>query len=388
VFVDGTNDGSGDTGAIGSPFDSMAQLHAASSLGSSRVIFRTGTYTLAGITVSNADDVNGEERIEWAYNGTPAHPVTWMAYPDETVTIDYEYTGSGAPYNTGDSVPRIRISGPAIYMDGLNFTRSMTMAFQLENRVSNHGAGFWRNDFLTTGPGIDGGNSAFIMWVAGSNDSFGDFVVGNSFEGIQGGTGNSGLKMYNTNHALIEGNWFDDTGNHNEATIALKATDVQYTLRNNAGEFTTTGIGGNMNGTVDPQSGEISYNLIRGASGAEPTSAGMTIGRSKINTIGQHDVFRNTFVAEIEISNLVTADGLYTFTHNVIVNDQGAQSPWPFFTESSITDSSRLVRDDNLTGASMDGILDANGELTGDSLTYLGTRGHQIPGAATGLDPC
>jgi hypothetical protein len=157
LFLDAVsgNDTTG-TGAIGAPWRTLSKLYSSSN-NNHITYFRAGTYTLAGITTAATDTSNGEERIEWEDRSA-----MWLAYPgDAQPVIDYEYAGSGAPYDDGFSVTRLRLANCLlIYFDGLKFFRSMTMAFQVFADTANPGM-TWRNClFDTTGPGIEGGNSA------------------------------------------------------------------------------------------------------------------------------------------------------------------------------------------------------------------------------------
>lgn len=379
-FVDAVsgNDTTG-TGAIGAPWQTLGKVHA-SSAANSRTYFRAGTYTLAGITATNADDINGEERVE--FSGS-ARSAIWLAYPgDARPVIDYEYSGTGYPYNTGASVPRIRISGTAIYVSGMRFVNSMTMAFQV-SRSSNRGAYFWNNQFDNTGPGLDGGNSGFIMWMATyggggtpGTQCYGDVVIGNTFNDIDAvGTngGNSVLKMYSMVKPLFYDNDITNTTASTEA-FAYKADVSQFTIRGNRfSSIGNTAISGNMDShnTGEETYGEVCYNYV-----ADATTSCLDIGNAKVDPfIGQVDVYRNTFVGPIRIENVLTADGPYNLFHNVIQNADGAQSPWAYIQETSITDASRVVLTDNTTGAS--GVVDGSGNLVNTAL--VGTRGHVIP---------
>lgn len=375
-FVDAVsgNDTTG-TGAIGAPWQTLAKV-SSTAAANSRTYFRAGTYTMAGLTTANTDDINGEEYVGW---NIVADSLIWLAYPgDAQPVIDFGYVGTGYPYNTGDSVPRFRMQGDCIYMDGLKFYRSMTMALQFI-RTNQRGVNIVNCDFDDHGPGLGGGNSACMMWVSsGGQPSFGDIVKNCTFNDIQYGTGNCALKLYGNNKMLIEGNVATNTGADDEATFAIKGDVLtRITVRGNSGDFDVTGIGGNMASTPG-MTAEICYNCIR----SDDTA--FTLGVAKVTNLGQVDVYRNTFVGHIIIHNLVTADGPYNFRRNVIINSAGAQTPWPYFSEFAVSDQTRLVLDNNLTGAAADAIVDASGNLQGAYLTNYGPttenpRGYQLP---------
>jgi hypothetical protein len=381
LFLDAVSGSDAAAGTLAAPWQTLDKLYDSSGA-YERTYFRAGTYTPAGITVENADDVNGEERIIWA---GVSRSTIWLAYPgDAQPIIDFGYSGTGYPYNTGDSVPRFRFGGAASCLIGLKFTNSMTMAFQMA-RGSNRGVYVWDCDFDNTGPGINGGNSAFIMWQAeyGSGGTpgsqcYGDVVIGCTFNDIDAvGTNgsNSVLKMYSMVKPLFDDNVITNSSDGVEC-FAYKADISQFTIRGNSfSNIGYTAISGNMDthNTGEETYGEVCYNYV-----ADADLSGLDIGNARVGDfIGQVDVYRNTFVCPIRVQNLYTVDGPYTFLHNVIQNADGAQAPWAYIQDTSISDSSRVTLTDNLTGAS--GVVDGSGNLTGANVSYLGTRGRQIP---------
>ena len=156
-FVDGVNGDSGGAGTIDDPWRTLADVHTNGGP-DGIVYFRGGaTYTVDGMPIDNVG--TDEERIEFDES---LQPVMWLAHPDDETrpVIDFGYTGEGE----GAIVPRIRLSGANIYLDGLETTRSFRMAFQI-GRFGEHGSTFRRLHMHDTGPGLDGGNSAFIMYI-------------------------------------------------------------------------------------------------------------------------------------------------------------------------------------------------------------------------------
>lgn len=379
VFLDGANDGTGDTGTAAAPFDTLAQAHA--SMGAnSRMFIRAGTYTFAGIAVTNNADANCEERIEWNQG---SRGVAWMAYPgDARPVIDFEWTGSAqADCATATSVPRIRLIGTGVHMSGLRFTRPMVMALQL-SRSSRRGVMLWDNEFTAGSFGVGGGNSSFLMWIqlygsggVPNTQAYGDVVSSNLFDSDYAGTDAFGATiMYSMLKPAIVGNLCRDFANGTDSSCYTPKADIsQYTLRGNTcgpniGHACMTGNMDSHN-TGEETYGEIDYNYC---------IAGDTcidIGVAKNSTIGPHHVRRNTLVGPIRVQNLVTADGAYVFAHNAIQNADGAQTPWPYIQDTNITDDTRVALTDNVTGAS--GVVDASGNLVDTS--RLGEIGHVIP---------
>jgi hypothetical protein len=385
-----TNGGTG-TGTAANPWLTLDDVYDGSTA-NSRVYFRAGTYTVANIpTFSNSGGAGtpyelGEEYIDWR---DTSRATNWIAYPgDAQPVIDYGYIGTGFPYNTGDSKPRVLLQSNATALIGLKFINSMTMAFQFA-RTNRRGVYVWDCDFVNTGPGINGGNSAFLMWKAlyGSGptytpgtQAYGDVVIGclfNDCDGVATTGGNSVWKMYSMLRPLFYDNDISDTTENVEA-CAYKADISQFTIRKNQfSNIGETAISGNMDthlendGGGEETFGDICYNYV-----ADAVLSGLDIGNAKVSTpIGRVDVYRNTFVCPIRIENLVTADGPYVLSKNAIQNADGAQSPWPHIQDTSITDSSRVTLDDNTAGAS--GIVDGSGNLIDTS--KLGTHGHVIP---------
>lgn len=390
-FVDGTNDGSGDTGAIDAPFDSLLQLYNASTSGG-RVYFRAGTYTPAGIPTTNGTGGAGspyelgEERIEWG----SGRACNWLAYPGDTrPTVDFEYTGDGFPYNeAGESKPRLKMGCEATAFIGLKFYRAMTMAFQLErNATTRRGVYVWNNIFDTQGPGINGGNSGFIMFVGlevpgfADRTSYGDVIIGNDFSNSLTGTGNSGLKLYSLRKILIEDNDFTTFGTGENEAVAIKGGIQDFTVRGN--RFSGIGaiaIGGNMNCiendpdngacvTNEETDGDVFHNYV-----ADAGTSAFDVGHTKIRPVGRVDIARNTFVGRVRIQNLVTADGPWNFAKNAIENSDSAETPWSFYQDASVTDTSRATFDDDEKGTN---VVDGSGNLIDTAKT--GTHGHVIP---------
>jgi hypothetical protein len=376
-------------GAIGTPFLTGAPLQTTAVTTNAIAYWRTGTYTTAALgKVSNTGGAytNGEERAEFS------RCIVWMAYPGEAPVIDIGYVGTGYPYDTGDSKPRLRLTGPAIWVEGLRVTRAMTMAFQV-GRSGRRGVMFWRNTFEDCGPGIDGGNSAFIMWIqtygsggTPNTQAYGDCVISNSFDSdsIVDNTvpavdalAVGPMITYSMYKCLFEGNNFQHF-HGGAAHFAQKADVSLITFRGNLGgseaEPLAHGFFGGNQDTHNEASGElcsgdICFNL------AWATDTCLDIGMEKLHTIGFHNVRRNTFIGPIRIGSVVTADGIYTLRDNVFQNADGAATPWNYVQDTSITDATRVDVANNTVGAS--GVVNSSGNLEAAYAADVGTRGHQ-----------
>lgn len=355
-----------------------------------RLIWREGTYTPAGISTSSNTGTplaNGSEFIQWNQS---SKGVCWVAYPGETPTLDYEYTGDGYPFDgASESKPRIVMQGDSIYMDGITFYRSMIMALQFEVRTSSYGVQLRNCTFDTHGPGHDGTNASCCMWESYVTGSLYDIVIGCTFTNISYGTGNCALKVYGVRDMLVANNTFGSMTTGAEGILALKNSKLfGVTVRGNSFDGADTAIGGNMHDiTAETKfNAEICFNNVRSTS-TNVSRGCITLGAAKTSDLGHVKVWRNTFRGQITIQNVVTDDGPYEFFNNVIVNPDGAQTPWNYVVDTSITDSSRVTivttmpasGTGNVAGAAADGILDANGLLQGSYRTaYLGDWGHEI----------
>jgi hypothetical protein len=378
-FLDGSVDGTGDTGTAAAPFDTLLQAHT-SMTANSRLYIRAGTYTFAGISTTNPSGLpagaqGSEMRIDWnqATRGT-----TWIAYPgDAQPVIDFEFNNVAPDPSTGyaSPVPRIRMNGGALASIGIAYSRPMVMAFQLQ-RSGNHGVLFWRNSVDDGGPSTGlGDNASYFMTTANyggggtpGTQASGDCFISNTLTNSNGTNNPGAIKMYSGLKTVLEGNYMD--GFDNDEVMALKADNSQFfAVANRFG--TGTGIGGNFDShNVGEESyGDICYNWF------EPDSFGLLIGGNRVDDfIGRIDVYRDS-LSDILIQNLQTTDGPWVLTKNAIQNAQGAAAPWPYITDSAIADSSRLTYGDNLDGAA--GIFDATGNLVDPQ--YSGIYGHTIP---------
>jgi hypothetical protein len=366
-FVDAVNGDSAGAGTIDDPWRTLADVYANGGP-DGIVYFRGGegaTYTLEGMPIDNPE--TDEERIEFDES---AQPVMWLAHPDDEIrpVIDFGYTGEGE----GAIVPRIRLSGANIYVDGLETTRSYRMGFQVV-RYGQHGSTFRRMHMHDTGPGIDGGNSAFIMYVRCDGcPSYGDVVMDSEFSAIDPGTGNCALKLYSLEKSLVADNVFHDTGDHSEAVVAIKDSIPQFEVRGNV--FYDIGglaLGGNMATGVFQTFGEFRFNNVRAAG-----HHAMVLNQN--GQIGPVRTYRNTLQGRVELRWVDSEDGPLSFERNVLVNDDGSEAPRPFFYYVDVTDPSRITEDDDLTGAPADGMLDDLGDLVGEFVRWLGTHGHQL----------
>ncbi len=364
IFVDASA-GDGGDGTIASPFNSISDFYGAelhtTTYANYFVYFRAGTYAPEGYEGGTGQQV---------YIGYPASekPHVWLAYPGETVIIDHSLN-EGRYFNTSSWNGRADM-----YIGGITFTNALNHFW----RVFGARNTFYACTFDTWGPGVDGENSSAIMWASsgGINGHYYPLVKDCTFTGMNSGTGNSILKLYSTTKQVIEGNTVSNTTGTAHEGIAIKAWCEYTDVRGNTIDTATKAIDGNFNLC---QHAWIRYNNVKGTTSAL---------RVNDNTSGCGTMYidRNTFNGPVLARELGTGDGPFYFRDNVIVNENTGDVPeaGTHITCDSgpCTDMSVLsIVSPNVVGAAADGIIDANGLLTGAyRTTYLGTKGHEVVG--------
>ena len=350
------------TGTVENPWRTLEDVYKGAT-GSDIVYLRAGSYSLPpGIPRIAPGTI--EEVVVFS---EAKNPVIWLAYPgDARPVIDFAYTGKG-------EVPRIRLTGGTIYVDGLRTTRSRCMVFHLF-QTRQRGSVVRRTAMDTHGPGQDGSNCSFIMIKQEyGTPAYGSIFQDNGFSGLKQGSGNSGIKLYSQFKPLVADNTFTQFEAGSEA-IAVKSDITQFTVRGNRLDVGGIALGGNMAATMETTYGEFVFNNAKGDEYAMIVNQNGAAGRIFVS--------RNTLRGRILILNTDARDGPFTFSGNVIVNRDGGNSPKPFLTFESVSAPVQVVQKDNLTGAPDRGLVDAAGNLQGEALNLLGRRGHQLGSAA------
>jgi hypothetical protein len=383
-FVDAASGNDANAGTLAAPWQSILKVYNSSGA-YGRVYFRAGTYLFTGVPITSGGTAVDNR---YAFSG-PSRSTCWIGYPGDTrPVINFASNGS--------STPGLRPSGHAIYYRGLTFQNGFNKTIWVD-RSGRRGAHFDDCIWDTLGPAGTAGagdNSAGIMYTQlyGSGgvpdtQAYGDVVTHCTFDDFQYTGGETttpvGIKLYSWLKGLVHGNHFG--ANISREVVALKSDTSQITVRGNT--FTDSTIGGNFNRTQDESSVEICFNLF------QHTGNGLHLWPSKGTfDAGAVYVYRNTIAARILIEHLYTIDGPYTFQRNVIVNADGAGSPYPFMQDSTISDASRVTTNipsnpslaptgvENLAGTTANAIIDSNGLLIGAYRTaYLGLMGHEQP---------
>ena len=368
-FIDSVNgnDTTGD-GSLSTPWASIQKVWDTVSADSNVLYFRTGTYGVTGMTQTQPGDCF--QQVAW---NEATRPVAWLAYPGETATIDFNWDAGGT------NAPCMEFVGANIWLEGLSVIDVRSIGWQFNVRSSDYGAYVWRMTFDGLTGGVDGSNSAFVMWSSNDNGSYFDYVGEVTASGVT--VDACVLKLYGVNRLVLED--FDISDNApSEGAIALKNNQVDFDIRGiKCAADVTTCIGGNMNeSTSGATSGDMHHNLVLGA-GTGLSDGTITYGVAKVASVGAMRFYRNTLIGKVNIQDLVTADGPGSFGRNVIENAGGSGSPTVCAdlraTCANISDSTRIVDNgDNLVGASL---VDAGGALEGaNRTTYLGTRGYEL----------
>lgn len=375
VFLDSSAVSSG-TGTFASPFKDLTDLWDANA-GTSIAWFRGGgpAYTTTGIPTDGG--AGAEMRIEFNTADPTGNCVMWVAYPGDTrPVLDQGYVAS--------PVPRFRLTGPRIYVDGFAMTNVYVMGFQLDRR-SDYGAHMRDIVFDKASVFSEGSNQAFIMTSRPPDEVTpiqGGMIVSCEFSNVGHETIVNAIKTYYEYSCLIEGNEFHDM----YAPIEIKES-TQFTLRNNLAIENITGlvVGGDLadDHGANATRGDNCYNFFTcTATGSVPPEGAYKLSaRSGGEGPGPIKSYRNTCTGRILIPVLESTQGPETFINNVVLNDEGDEDPIPYLTLGGSVDSARIdFQDNNLTGPFDDAKLNpTTGALSGDWAPYNYLRGHRLP---------
>lgn len=392
-----SNGGSNSLGNFANPWRSLKDAWFGSTA-NSIVYFRGvgSAYTLTGFSTSDGSVTTGgtavDNRIHFS---SSSRSVIWLAYPgDPQPVIDLE--------SNGTNTPAIRPGGPHIHFDGLKFYRGFNKTIWVD-RTSRRGAQFRNCTWDTFGPPVlASSNSAGLMYTAlyGSGDpntqAYGDVIIGCTFINPVGDMPNFSteltvaIKQYSWYKGLIQGCTLTQTLSANVTgwyeAISQKSNCTQCTVRTCT--LTNASFGGNFHTTSvgDNCSVEVCFNYID-----FPTGNGLHYFHSRIETYHGVYTYRNTLRTRMLIDALQAADGPVTLEQNVIVNQDGAETPWRFVQDTAIVSQTPLTLNipsnpsltptgvQNLAGASADNII-SNGLLIEPYRTpHLYLRGHEVP---------
>jgi hypothetical protein len=351
----------GGNGSWASPYQQISEIPSSTHAGKI-AYFMSGTYQVLDMARVTRTGDTSWERVE--FNGS-SKPLSWLEYPGQSAVIDFGWKGS-------DVVPLIRMTDGPIYLDGFETANSHNMAFQFG---ASHFGVVRRMNMHHQGPGQDGANSAFLMFLSNyGSPAIGTVIQDNTFSDITYGTGNCALKMYSLNKSLVEDNIFHSTDAGGEAIVAIKSDIPRFTVRRNTFyDIRTPAIGGNMHRINDATSGEILFNNVR-------AGASVALFINQDGQAGRIDVYRNTFNGRVWVRNTDSGDGPFNFYNNVIVS---GDPPGRWISESrihfeNVTDAARIIATNNLEGTPSQNLTDSSGSLSAPNAAYLGTHGWQL----------
>lgn len=357
-FIDSVNGSDGNTGTLASPYRTVARAKAASA-GNEIWYFRAGVHLAA--STFGAQINPGTSRYYSTFNQSSS--VIWLGYPGEMPILDFEYNGNAAP---GQFFPSVSPSGNTVYMYNLELRN--TQHFFFITGGGGQGATYRRLKMHNQGHGWieSGSNTSFLMFEHSDPQSYGATIQDCEFY-----DGGLGIKHYDVFKTLTADNTFHALG----GGIEEKAGVTRFTIRNN--NFYDIGqtsalewaISGNMNGATYPISGEVAFNLVR--------MNDLTDEAYNFNWFSNANVihaYRNTFVGRVTAISVDSADGPFTLSNNVIVNNDAGSNHVYF---DAVTDISRIIFSNNLTGFPTDGIVDSSGRLTTGYSQYRGIRGYE-----------
>jgi hypothetical protein len=361
-FVDAVNGSTAGTGAINSPFRTLVDMIARSTVGDI-VYFRTGTYSPLGLPRASVG--TPWERIEIENN----QPNIWIAYPGESPILDFGFNST-----SGEPGVIVRMSNNNLYVDGFETRNSRIIGFQVDRGSYGVFRRLRMHDHNMIRANLDGTNASLIMTLGGQAGEWSQYLAiqNNEFYNVPS---DMALKIYQQWKMVIEDNLFRDMFFGTE----LKADMPQFTYRANTHvRMTGRSIGGNMH--EGSTHGEINFNLVNSPSG----QAALDVNQDGM--AGRIDIYRNTLMGPVWLRGTDANDGPFRFYDNVIINSDSGSHIYYMGT----VDASRVMISNNLTGSSGSGIVDGSGLLTSAYAQYRGVRGHELanvvrPRPPTGL---
>jgi hypothetical protein len=352
------NGNDANAGTLAAPWQSMFKVHA-SSVSSDIIYWRAGTYTPAGIPRTSVG--SAWERAEF---GT-SKSARWLAYPGERAVINFGYVSAADPgamvrFQANPTYP--------VYLDDLEAYNFRNIGFQIISGASDHTI-LRRLRMRQMIQGVDGENPSAVMWTSSYSDSTDYCVVQDSeFYSLNGG---GALKFYSQNRILVEDNLFRDSSYGFDLKAHVPRFDVRGNTFRNISNYV---LFGNMNtsGSGEPASGEIRFNNINTAAGS------WTLDINQDGQAAEIHIYRNTLVGRVRVRNVDSADGVFRFRNNVIVNNDSGTPAGSHVVFESVADPSRIVITDNLVGNPSSGVVDSSGALASEFTRFLGTHGHQV----------
>lgn len=367
VFLDIVNGSPSGAGTISDPKQNMVDIGGSTysdiTVGTYNdyfVYFRGGTYDPAGYLNNSGQQI----QLEWRGS---YKPIVWLEYPGESVVIDHNRRTQGAFFDMVDS------NNDDLFIHGIRFQDMLNHAIRM---MANRQV-FFEAEFQNLGPGRDGDNSSFLMFASAQQTGAHDytFIKDCTFNNLNIG---AFLKLYSVWKAVIEGNTLSNGSGAPLEGIAVKAYNSYIDIRGNTIQnIAEHAIGGNWN---YDNNFEIRFNKIQDANNnfVNDIYGALTINYN--DTAGPVNIYRNTIEGTVTVRFASSDDGPFRLYNNVIVNENSGTLSGSHINYSQVNDMSRIIIGSgstaNLTGYPSSNIIDANGNLTANYTSYIGTHGH------------
>jgi len=364
VFVDAVAGDDDGAGTLADPWQTLDRVFADGG-GTSIVYFRTGTYATANVGIGAPSQRAGTDWYMRLYIRPPiGNPCIWLAYPGEAPVLDLGGTADPANY-----VPALAPYGHngCAYFDGFEVVNGHNKAF-----IDYAGGTVLRRLTIRDIRHYKDGTNPAAILTQYNTSQLGEIVQECEFRD----NAVAAFKGYD----LLKTLWEDNSVHDGYGGFEPKDGNTRFTCRGcTFRDLVAPGFFGNMHGTYYPNSGEFCFNLLQRCGSSYYGYNDMC---ARINQDAMSEavyIYRNTLLGRVQMQNVDSADGPFTFANNVIVNAQAGTPSGSHVTHESVTDASRIVLADNLAGYAADGLVDANGRLVNRAL--VGVYGHERVGA-------
>lgn len=367
-FSPSGNDTTGD-GSFASPWQTLVK--AQTSTANQRCVFRAGTYSFQGIPVTVMGD--GNQRAQWGPGRGSS--IQLIAFPGETVEFDHGYQAGVAPGIMVEvEPPAYSASAQPVFFSGFTSRNVANSLWRLQVQGHYH---YFDLTFRDIWEPTGGANPAGLMFVTGGGAMLRQYVYLHLRGlGMNYGQGCGVFKMYSCRRpiVIISADGCRGPGDFKFCSVEFEARG--WRVRNS--NFDGMDFFGNLHAdeTVPTYcSGELRYSLI------DRRNFSATAMALDVNQDGQAkaiQIYRNTLLGRVQVRNTTTPNGPFTLMGNVIENTDGTYQDRVLL--YAVSDPSRILYANNLSGSAADGMVDANGRLQGAFRTaHFGSRGHELP---------
>ena len=377
LFIDGTYVGV-ETGSITQPYSTIENMltNTTSANVTDIVYFRAGIYQLP---IFNSVDSSAHDCNFSSYLGNGGKPSRWIAYPEESVTVDCD-----ANYFQGGVTPW--------YIDNINFIDipdwlfhevSSGMDYVVIRRSDISGARcLYRTDNANQG----------IYYTEDGADGYYYSLSDNNIHDLT--SVHAAGSYYNQQKMVIENNTVYDiyidpvVGARPIFAMKVRLHDISIRRNNIVSTASVMGIGGSLNGMFLTSSNiDISFNRVK-----VPSSALWFNERGDTEPILENaqlatNLIRNTIEGYVVLSyidgDVCSNAGPWTGGNNVVINDNNSAgrinvNNYTYRNSSNSPATCNLITAD-LIGAVADSIIDSSGLLLGSYRdAYLGVAGWEL----------